>query len=493
MINKIIGRKRELEILNNVYGSNKAEFLSIYGRRRIGKTFLIKEYVTSKPCIFFHATGQKKAPMLEQLSEFTKKIEQTFYSKGTKLKEPTTWNAAFEMLTIAIDEHAKRKIVVLFFDELPWLATKKSRLLQALDYCWNTKWSYNNKLKLVICGSAASWIIKNVVNDKGGLHNRITETIKLMPYSLKETKEFLEYKGMHLNCRQIADIYMVIGGIPYYLDRIKKGLSAAQNIDQLCFHSNGLLFNEFDILFTSLFENSEAYYEIIRLIAKNRYGVDKSSLIKKTKLSSSGGTFIQKIKELEDAGFIMRILPYKHKEKGEYYKISDEYMYFYLSWIEPVKETFRRYDSAYGYWLEQIKLPAWQSWAGYTFEALCYKHITIIREELGITVGAKISAWRYMQTQKETKKKEKKIGAQIDLLFDRDDGITTICEIKYSDKPYLIDKDYYNRLINKIAVYKRESRTNKQIFVAMITASGLKQNEYSGIVIKTLVLEDLFK
>lgn len=491
MANKIIGRKSERDILDTLYNSNKAEFLSIYGRRRIGKTFLVKEYFTRKSCVYFHITGQKKAPIKEQLYEFTRKIEQTFYHKGTKLKEPISWMKAFEMLSIAIEEYAKRKKVVLFFDELPWLATKKSRLIQALDYYWNTKWTYNNKLKLIICGSAASWLIKNVVNDKGGLHNRVTEIIRLASYTLSETKEFFEYKGISLNYKQITDIYMVTGGVPYYLERIKKGLSAAQNIDALCFHANGLLFNEFDILFSSLFEHSDAYHEIVRLIAKNRYGIDKGTLAKKTKLSSSGGSFKQKIKELEEAGFIMRIMPYGHKEKGEYYRISDEYTYFYLSWIEPVKDTFRKFDSAYGYWLEQIKLPAWQSWIGYTFETVCYKHITAIREALGITVGAKIGAWRYMQRAAE-REKEKKLGAQIDLLFDRDDGITTVCEIKYSEKPFIIDKDYYNKLINKISVYKRENRTNKQIFITMVAAHGLKQNEYSGLIVKVVSLDDLF-
>lgn len=492
MANKIIGRNREIKTLESVFNSNKAEFLSIYGRRRIGKTFLIKEYIATKPCIFLHITGQKQAALKEQLFEFTRKIEQTFYHKGTTLKESQGWMKAFEVLTTAIDEYAKRKKVVLFFDELPWLATKKSRLLQALDYYWNTKWIYNNKLKLIICGSAASWIIKNVVHNRGGLHNRITETIKLLPYTLNESKDFLENKGINLNYKQITDIYMVTGGVPYYLDRIKKGLSAAQNIDELCFHANGLLFKEFDVLFASLFEHSEAHYEIVRLIAKNRYGIDKGTLAKKTKLSSSGGSLNQKMRELEEAGFITRIMPYGHKQKGEYYKISDEYTYFYLSWIEPVKETFRKFDTAYGYWLEQVKLPAWQSWIGYTFETLCYKHITQIRETLGITVGAKIGAWRYMR-RSENEKQTSKMGAQIDLLFDRNDGIVTICEIKYSEKPYVIDKDYYNNLINKIAVYKRESRTNKQIFAVMVAANGLKQNEYSGFIVKVVLLEDLFK
>ena len=483
---KIIGRIEEQRVLHKILDSTSAEFLAIFGRRRVGKTYLIKQFFSNKSSCYFQITGVKEGSMKEQLHEFTRTIEKTFYSAGISLKEPSTWMQAFEMLTYAIDQYTKKTKVILFFDELPWLATKRSRFLQALDYYWNTKWSDNAYIRLIVCGSAASWIIKNIVNNKGGLHNRITAQIRLDAFSIYETKCFLKFRGCVLNDKQLLALYMMIGGIPHYLNQIEKGLSAAQNIDKLCFTKNGMLFHEFNNLIPSLFNDYEVYNELIRLIAKQRYGMERRDILQHSR-HASGGRLNQRLMELEEAGFILGFKPYGNKKKGNYYRIIDEYTLFYLHWIEPVADSIRYQSKPRGYWDVLSKSSAWNSWSGYAFEAVCYKHIENIRVALHVPVTANIGTWRYVP-----KKGINEVGAQIDLLFDRDDGVVTLCEIKYSESAFEIDKQCAINLRNKVEVYKKRTRTEKQIFVAMVTVNGIKKTMYvDDLIAQQATLEDL--
>jgi len=484
---EIIGRSEELKTLKLMLASPKSEFLAIFGRRRIGKTFLISQYFSKQSdCSFFYISGMKEHTLTEQIEEFTKQISRSFYQEA-KLAIPKRWIDVFEELTRAINNIPKNKKVVLFFDEFSWMVTKKSKLLQALDYYWNRFWVHDSRLKLIICGSAASWIVKNVINNKGGLYNRVTQTIELKPFSLAETKLFLQAKGIKLNNSHILNLYMVFGGIPYYLNMLRKNLSAEQCIDQLCFRVKGPLFEEFDKLFSSLFGNSDVYAKIIKLLAKHRYGLGQQDIMKRGDIAE-GGSAVRRLKELEQAGFITSFIPHKHQERGIYYKIVDEFTLFYLCWIEPNKTTINRENKLTDYWQSQIATPSWTSWMGYAFEAVCYKHVSNIRNALGIAVGANVGTWRYSPWRKEREQ-----GAQIDLLFDRKDNAITLCEIKYSQKPFVIDKQYAQKLLDKADVYKKHTGTRKQIFIAMISVSGLKPTMYSEEIISNVVtLDDLF-
>ncbi len=395
----------------------------------------------------------------------------------------------FEQLTKAIATIPKTKKVVLFFDEFPWMATKRARLLQALDYYWNRYWVSDKRLKLIICGSSASWIVKKILNSTGGLHNRVTGTIVLDPFSLEETRSFLNSMGIHLGNKHILQLYMVTGGIPHYLSYIKKGLSSAQNIDLLCFTKNGLLYDEFNKLFSSLFDNSELHEELIEIIAKHHNGIGQAEVIKTAKHASRGGRVIEKLKELEESGFIISFIPYGHKQKGIFYRVIDEYTLFYLSWIKPISETIQKRDRTKGYWNSLHHTPAWWSWSGYAFEAVCYKHIAQIRKALHIDAGALVGSWRY-QPQKDSEEK----GTQIDLLFDRTDGVITLCEIKHTEEAFSIQNQYAATLLNKVEVYKKQSKTTKEIFISMITSSGIKSTKYSQeLVSSVVVLEDFFQ
>lgn len=485
--NRIVGRLREQKILLEALKSKKSEFLAIYGRRRVGKTYLIRNLFINEPCIFFHSSGIQNAKLATQLEEFAKQTGSTFYG-GAQIVPRESWLSALEELTRAISQVSRRKKVVIFLDELPWLATKRSRLLEALDYYWNRYWVHDGRIKLIVCGSASSWIIDNIINNKGGLYNRVTRTIRLEPFCLNEAKAFLASLGVKLINQQILELYMIFGGIPHYLSLIRKGLSASQNIDELCFSKDGALIDEFDRLFASLFQDSENHLNLIKTIAKHRYGLGQAELIRESK-ESEGGTTAHRLKELEESGFILSFVPHGHQSKGKYYKIIDEFTLFYLQWMHSYHSSIRKQDQSTGQWLSISQSPSWKSWSGYAFEAVCYKHISQIRKALGITIDAEVGTWRH-----NARHNKDDIGAQIDLLFDRADGVINICEIKHSIKPFIIDKAYATNLLNKVEVYRKHSKTDKQIFISMIASSGLKTSIYSEELISSSAkLDDLFR
>jgi len=486
MANLLIGRKKEQVLLKEILNSPKAEFLALVGRRRVGKTYLVRNFFEKESCTFFYCSGLKDGSLKQHLAEFAIQIGQTFYG-GAAIVPRNNWFEAFEDLNAAMTQSSSRKKIVLFIDEFPWLATKRSRLLQALDYYWNRYWSHENNLKLIVCGSSASWIINNIINNKGGLYNRVTRTMHLSPFTLHETKQFLSAIGLKLNHKHVVDFYMALGGIPYYLSLVRKGMSAYQSIDELCFQKNGALVKEFGRLFAALFENSDSYVSLIRVIAQYHYGIGQAQLIKESK-APDGGRTIKRLKELEEAGFIIEFIPYGHKEKGIYYKITDEFTLFYLRWMEPNLKTILKQDNGHGYWLAKTTTPHWKSWAGYAFESICYKHLTQIRHALAIDAGAQMGSWRYAPKQ------EGQEGAQIDLLFDRADNVITVCEIKYNEQPFIIDKHYAKILTNKLRVYQERSQTPKQLFLAMICAGGIKPSIYSEELVHggIVTLDDLF-
>jgi len=485
---EMVFKRDEEETLTDFLESKRAEFLAVYGRRRVGKTFLINAFFEKKKVIFFKVTGSKNGERAEQLGHFIKAISETFYH-GVALQVPKTWDDAFELLTNIIKNQTGNLKIILFFDEFPWMATKKSRLKENLSYYWNQHWENDHRIKLIICGSSASWIINNIINDTGGLHNRITKRIILEPLNLTETKQFLLKQGVKLNHDQLLQLYIAIGGIPYYLTQVKKGLSATQNIQQLAFKKNGILIDEFNNLFSSLFKNHEVNIEIIRTIASRRNGISQEMLFKKIGGSIKGKLGVSKLQELEDTGFIIRFMPFSHKKKGVYFKVIDEYTLFYLKWIEPVKKALLKNSLPTSYWQKQSQTPAWYSWSGLAFESVCYKHIGRIQKTLKLNALALAYTWRTTQAEPTEKS-----GAQVDLLFDRDDDAITLCEIKYTDVPFVIDKQYAKNLENKKDVFIQKTKTKKQIFFAFISAHGLKKTIYSEDMVDGVVtLDDLFE
>lgn len=489
MTDIFIGRKEEIAHLKKIYERTTADFVAIYGRRRVGKTYLIRNFFKNNPSFYFEATGLKDGALQQQLKLFTENISAAFYN-GLSLQVPKDWLEAFQLLTRAIDTVPKETKRIIFIDEIPWFATPKSGFIQALDYYWNTRWSSQPNFKLVVCGSAASWMLDNLVHAKGGLHNRLTASFPIRPFTLHETEEYLIKKGIRFTREQIVELYMSIGGIPHYLNQIPKGLSVSQIINRLCFQKDGFLFNEFSVLLSSLFDDSETHNEIIRILAKTKQGLSRDEILQKSKLSSSGGMFKKRLDELEEAGFIVSFTPYGYLNKGTFFKISDEYVLFYLKWIEPVSKRLRLSLKNESYWESKMISQSWKSWAGYAFESVCFKHIEQIKYALGIhAISSEIGSWRYQAKREQEQLK----GCQIDLLIDRADGIINLCEIKFQQGKFIISKSYAAELRQKVTIYKTLSKTRKAIFLTMVTPEGVHKNENSeNLVINEVIIDDLF-
>lgn len=485
----IIGRKQEIKSLQAVLSSQEAEFMAVYGRRRVGKTFLIREFFQSKG-LYIEFTGIKDGNKRHQIEIFTEKLSQIFYP-NLQLKPPSNWHEALELLSQALEKQPKSKKIIVFFDELPWMATKKSGLIQAIDYFWNTRWSQWKQFKFITCGSAASWMLDHLINAKGGLHNRVTHTLLLRPFNLIQTQLFLKSYGIDFKPQQILDLYFTMGGIPHYLKQIKKSNSVIQNIDQICFRQDGLLYNEFPRLYSSLFENPELSMRIMRVIAKYHYGISKEDLVKQIG-KKSGGTFDKRLEELEVSGFIQRFKPYGHKTRNQFFRVIDPYSLFYLSWIAEFSEQHLIAPQQISYWTTMSQTSVWYNWAGYAFENLCYQHIDSILMALGLTnIPCKMGSWHLIAKKRGVQEQQ---GTQIDLLFDRADDTITLCEIKYSHQPFVIDKAYAKILANKIQIFEHHFGTQKQIQLVLITTVGLKQNIWSeDLIHHVITLDDFFQ
>lgn len=484
IMSELIGREPETKVLEQLWKSDQAELLVLYGRRRVGKTHLIRSHF-SKKSTYIEFTGIRKGTFRRQLAAFVEKLSEVFYS-SVPIKTPANWQEAFEMLSVGIEKLKPTQKIVVFFDELPWMVNRRSKLLQEFEYFWNTRWSLHKNIKIILCGSAASWMIDNVVNATGGLHNRLTRKILLKPFNLSTTKKFLESRGYKYTFQQVTELYMIMGGIPYYLNNLTKDKSLNQNIEIMCFSKTGTLYDEFSRLFESLFEQAEINLKLIRAIAKRRYGISREELISVVKMVS-GGSFNKRIRELEAAGFIQSFVPYGREKRNIFYRVIDEYCLFYLSWIEP--ESAYGHEIAKGYWQAKYHTPHWYDWAGYSFENICIKNAEKIRQALELQyIACSIASWKFI-----SKLGEKSDGAQIDLLFDRDDGVITLCEIKFSDKPYVIDKEYAKTLVKKLEVFQLRTGTQKQLMLIMIAANGLKKNLWSEDLIDGVItLEDLY-
>ena len=477
--NPLIGRLEEKEILENALQSSKAEMVSVIGRRRVGKTFLVKSVYENK--LDFDITGIQRATRREQLRNFMMQIAK--YSGGIfPITEPKDWLEAFYLLSkfLELKPKTEGQKQIVFLDELPWLATHKSGFLKGFDWFWNS-WAVNQSIVVIVCGSAASWMIKNLVQDKGGLHNRITKRIYLKPFDLWETEQFFKAKNINFDRYQLLHLYMAVGGVPHYLDEITGGKSAAQNIDALCFSENGLLWDEFPKLYAALFENSEAHVHVIRALARKHKGLTRSEIVQDIPLSEGGGVSTV-MEELAHSGFISIYQPFGKKKKESLYRLTDEFSLFYLQFMEN-----NRLGGA-NIWQQMSKTQAYISWAGYAFENICLKHLEQIKKKLGIS-GVYATAASYFK-----KGVDGEDGTQIDLLIDRNDHVINVCEIKFYNAEVTIDKATAMNYRNKIATFKEATQTRKQVFLTMITTFGVKQNTHSlGLVDASLTMDDLFE
>ncbi len=476
----IIGRKQEQKELLSLYQSNEAEMVVVYGRRRVGKTYLVNR-VFSQEGFAFKVTGIHKAKAVVQIQNFVMALQE--YSNDTSISSPTTWMDAFNMLKTYLKKTYSGHKRVLFFDELPWMDTRNSHFLEAFEWFWNSWGSAQNDLLLIVCGSATNWIINKLFKHKGGLYNRAGTKIFLKPFTLLETEQYLLSRGIHLERYDIAQVYMIMGGIPYYLKQLEPGRTLNDNIDLCFFTENGKLWDEFDNLYDTLFSNSETYLRIVEALASKRIGLTREEIIHLTKLPDNGATS-RVIKDLVKCGFVRTYHFYGNKTKKQTYELSDFYTLFYYKFIKD------NYSDDEHFWSHMLDNPKKNVWLGYSFEQLVKQHINQVKSALGIaSVLTQQSSWF---TNMHNRQDSQHDGAQIDLLIDRRDHAINACEIKFYSAEFVIDKKYALNLRNKIQAFKNATKPRKAIVPTMITTFGVKQNMYSGNVQQQVLLDDLF-
>ena len=470
----MIGREKESKRLMKAYNSEESEFVAVYGRRRVGKTYLIRQ--TFKDRFTFQHTGIARGTKQEQLKEFGESLRNFGLADAAT---PTDWFEAFNLLkevVLAAPEGKK----VLFIDEMPYLDAKGSRFVQALEHFWNGWASARTDILLVICGSATSWIINKVIRNKGGLHNRVTVKIPLNPFTLHECELYAQSHGIVLPRFQLAQLYMVLGGIPYYWKYLEPDISVAQNIDALFFAHEDKLENEYSDLFASLFRKAEPYMRIVEALGQLNAGMQRDQLAKAAGLVSCGN-LTRYLLELEQCGFIRKYAAIGKKSKGSLYQLIDNFTLFHFKVIAQNRNNDRHF------WSSSIGGGFINAWRGIAFERLCLQHVDEIKRALGIAgVIANVYSWCCPKTGEHD-------GAQIDLLIDRNDGIINLCEMKFTEDEYVINEQEDRKMRSRRTLFKNETGTRKAIHETFVTSFGLKRNAYASSVQSQITLDDLFE
>ena len=468
----MIGRTKEIEELNRLYESDESEFVAVYGRRRVGKTYLVRETFSDR--FAFHHTGLPNATKHQQLVHF----KESLVAAGARVKTPRNWFEAFHVLREVVARSAFRRKVV-FIDELPWMDTAKSDFLMALETFWNEWASARKDIVLIVCGSAAAWMVKNLFRNRGGLHNRVTARICLQPFTLGECEMFATDRGLGMSRADIAECYMALGGIPYYWRYLARGMSLAQNLDRLCFAVDAPLKGEFDELYSSLFRDAISYKKVVAALAKKKVGMTRLELIEALDISTTG-RLSEILKTLEASGFIRSYRSYGAKKKNAIYQLTDPFTLFHFRFLETPSTDEH-------FWSSTLSSPAQAAWRGLAFERLCLLHLSQVRRALGVgSIHVEAYGWSFKGDETYPD------GVQIDLVLERADNVINICEMKYSANVYAIDKAYDSALGRKIATFAGVTGTRKAIHLTLVTANGLLRNQYSGRVQSEVVLADLF-
>ena len=476
----MVGRAKEIKELRRLYDKNSAEFVAIYGRRRVGKTYLVDETFSGK-ITFRHAglapdDSNPKGLLKAQLEHFYNSLVLQGMEDCSK---PQTWLEAFFLLEKFLQEIDDGSRQLIFIDELPWLDSPRSGFMPAFEGFWNTWGCHRKNLMVIVCGSANSWILDNLINAHGGLYNRVTYEIKLEPFSLGECEDFYKANNVKFSRYDIVQSYMVFGGIPYYLGYIDAEKSLAQNIDDIFFTKNAKLKDEYDRLFASVFESPELVKSIVSLISERNSGLTRNEILKKLNLSD-GGNITRSLKALIASNFIVKYIPFGQAGRECHYKLIDPFCLFYLRFLSG------RTTQNEKFWQQNSSSQALSSWRGYSFENVCFNHVEQIKKALGISgVITTVSAW--------SKRSDDEKGTQIDLLISRNDNVVNMCELKFYSGEFEVDKDYYKTLMNRETLLAKELSAKVVVRNTLITTFALKRNEYSGVFSNVILMDALFE
>ena len=474
----IIGRKSERKELERLYESGRPEFVAVYGRRRVGKTFLVREHFAGR-FAFYHTAispadykGKKMEMNREQLRAFCSSIQQFGGEWDTM---PADWFEAFACLRTLLELQNNTQRKVVFIDELPWMDANRSGFVSALEHFWNGWGAGRTDLMLIVCGSAASWMNDKIINNTGGLYGRLTHEMHLSPFTLAECEQFYESRGISMDRYDQVQSYMVFGGIPYYLNYLKPELSLAENIDNLFFAKNGRLQKEFERLYDSLYSNSSKYIEIVRLLATKRSGFTRKEIADQTSIAYNG-RLAKMLQSLEKSDFVVSYTYFGGSARNVYYKLVDRLSLFHLHFLDG-KKLIKQ-----GFWTKNIRTPELNTWRGLAFEEVCLLHETQIKKALGFgAVDAVVAPWR-AKTGK----------AQVDLLFDRSDRVVNLCEMKFVSDEFSVDNEYDTELRRKVKRFIEDTSCKKSVHLSLVTTYGRARNKYSGRFQSVVTMDDLF-
>lgn len=470
----LIGRDKEKQILQNALSEEYSQFIAVYGRRRVGKTFLIREAYDYK--FDFQFTGAAKLTARKQLIRFRRALKE---HGQTDTHELANWGDAFSELKRFITNLPESKKVI-FLDELPWMDAPRSGFLSELESFWNGWASARKDIVFVVCGSSTSWMVKKIIKNKGGLHNRLNHRISLKPFPLGLCEKLASSRGLVLNRKQMLEAYMIFGGVPYYWSLLQKGTSVSQEIDRLIFSPDGELHDEFEMLYASLFKKPEPYIRVIELLAKKRMGMTRLELLQACGFEDNGA-FTDILNDLEWCGFIRSYSMMGYRTKSVIFQLIDHYTLFYYEFIDGSRQGAN-------YWKSMLGTPKYNTWCGVAFERACLWHIDQIKKKLGISgILTNEYAWRCQPDEKLNRH-----GTQIDLLIERSDGIIDVCEMKYSKDTYSITSDYATELARKRDVFQSVTGTKSAVHSIMITTDGVTKNEHWGEIQAEIVLDDLY-
>ena len=477
----MIGRKQEVSALNELYDSGRAEFVAIYGRRRVGKTYLVDETFAGR--ITFKHAGLSPEDRAESATGLLKAQLDHFYNSLDlhgidPCEKPKSWLDAFLLLEKFLQKTDDGSRQLIFIDELPWLDTPRSGFIRAFEGFWNTWACHRKNIMIVVCGSANSWILDNLINNYGGLYGRVTYEMKLSPFTLGECEAFYQSRQVTFSRYDIVQSYMVFGGIPFYLGYMDKKQSFAQNLDRLFFSRNAVLKNEYDRLFNSVFSSPDTVKRIVQLLYSRNAGYTRKEITEKLKITD-GGTLSQHLNALQAGDFIIKYVPFGFSKREEHYKLIDPFCLFYLHFVQSQTRTNEKF------WQQNTTEPGIVTWRGLAFENVCFNHVEQIKQALGISgVISSYSAW--------SKKGDDEDGTQIDLLIHRNDNVINMCELKFLSEDFVVDKKYYRTLLGRPEQIRRIVSPKVSILSTLITTFGLKKNEYSGAFSNVVTMEELF-
>lgn len=470
----MIGREKEKKRLLDAKESEYSEFVAVYGRRRVGKTFLIRESFNYE--FTFQHTGVANGTHLEQLDEFRTSLKEHGHEKCPVL---ANWFKAFDELKVVIKGSSEKKKVI-FIDELSYMDVPGSRFIPALEHFWNGWASARKDVLLVVCGSATSWILNKVIHSKGGLHGRVSERIRLQPFTLSECEQYAQSRKLVMTRYQLAEMYMIMGGIPYYWKYLDPALSPAANVDDIFFAGNDKLENEFEELYASLFRKKEAYMKIVTALSLKKIGMTREEVAAATGLANSG-TLTKYLIELEQCGFVRKYAVPGNKVKGAVFQLMDNFTLFHFQYIA----DNANHDTHF--WSTSLDSQRHVVWKGLAFERLCLWHAEEIKRALQIGgVQTNLYAWRKARSSNRD-------GVQIDMVIDRRDDVINLCEMKFSSAEYEISEAEDRKIIDRRELFRNDTATRKALHLTYVTTYGLKPNAYAHDIQTVVTLDDLFK